>query len=63
MFAYVGAFSNAPTTTSGNVLGQNIASSPYKLELLYITCGDADSISMQSYRDAINGLREFARRI
>lgn len=60
LFAYVGAFSNAPTTTSGNVLGQNIASSPYKLELLYITCGDADSISMQSYRDAINGLREFA---
>ena len=60
LFAYVGAFSNAPTSSEGHVLGEGIASSPHKAELLYITCGDADTIAMHSYRSAIGGLREAA---
>lgn len=60
LFAYVGAFSNAPTTSDGSVFGSHIAASPYKLELLYLTCGDADAISIHSYQEAISGLREAA---
>lgn len=60
LFAYVGAFSNAPTSSPGTVLGQGIASSPHRIELLYMTCGDADAIAMQSYRSAADGLREAA---
>ncbi len=48
LFAYAGAFSNAPTSSSGDILGAGIASSSYKLNLLYITCGDADEISYES---------------
>ncbi|MPQ31435.1 esterase [Clostridium estertheticum] len=62
LFAYVGAFSNAPTSSDGKVLGASIASSwVHKLSLLYITCGDADGIaSKDGYAKAIVGLTETA---
>ncbi len=60
LFAYVGAFSNAPTSSDGLTLGRGIASSEHKINLLYITCGDADGIAMHSYRTAVNGLKETA---
>lgn len=56
LFAYVGAFANAPTSSNGNVLGTGIASSDYKTEVLYITCGDADGIALTSFRSSINEL-------
>jgi S-formylglutathione hydrolase FrmB len=58
LFAYVGAFSNAPTTSEGRVLGSRLASAARKIDLLYMTCGDADDVSLDSYRSAINGLAE-----
>lgn len=61
LFAYVGAFSNAPTTSDGSVLGNSIASCGHKLDLLYITCGDADAISYEAgYAKAENGLADAA---
>ncbi len=60
LFAYVGAFSNAPTSSNGLVLGSGIASSDYDIDLLYITCGDADGIAMSSYRSSVNRLRTSA---
>jgi len=62
LFAYVGAFSNAPTSSNGNILGANIASSwVHSLRLLYITCGDADGIANENgYEKAIDGLTEVA---
>lgn len=61
MFAFVGAFSNAPTSSDGKLLGAGIASSSYKLNLLYITCGDADGIAYQSgYAKSVEGLLEVA---
>ncbi len=60
LFAYVGAFSNAPTSSDGRTLGKGIGSSDYKTDLLYITCGDADGIAMRSYLSAVNGLKEAA---
>ncbi|HBL36244.1 MAG TPA: esterase [Firmicutes bacterium] len=60
IFAYVGAFSNAPTTSAGSILGSKMASSGHKMDLLYITCGDNDDIAMSSYEIAVNGLRETA---
>lgn len=61
LFAYAGAFSNAPTSSSGDILGGGIASSSCKLNLLYITCGDADEISYQSpYIGATDRLAEAA---
>ncbi len=60
LFAYVGAFSNAPTSSSGDVLGSGIASADYPIELLYITCGDNDGIAIMSYEMAIKGLLETA---
>lgn len=60
LFAYIGAFSNAPTSSAGNVLGAGIAASEYTTDLLYITCGDADGIAMQSYRGSVNGLANAA---
>ncbi|NLI61704.1 MAG: esterase [Clostridiales bacterium] len=47
LFAYVGAFSNAPTSSDGKTLGRTIASWDNRLNLLYITCGDKDEISFQ----------------
>lgn len=61
LFAYVGAFSNAPTSSDGKVLGNSIASKAEKLHLLYITCGDADAVACESgYDKAVNGLTEAA---
>jgi len=59
LFADVGAFSNAPTSSDGKVLGESIASGP-PLRLLYMTCGDEDAISTGSYADAAAGLAEHA---
>lgn len=61
LFAYVAAFSNAPTTSDGQKLGAGILSSDYKLSLLYLTCGDADEIAYQvGYEKAIDQLSETA---
>ncbi|GIO13242.1 hypothetical protein J19TS2_27970 [Cohnella xylanilytica] len=60
LFAYVGAFSNAPTSSAGHVLGSGLASSGRKLELLYMTCGDEDGIAVGSYAGSIEGLAEAA---
>ncbi len=57
LFAYAGAFSNAPTSSEGKILGAGLASSSYKLDLLYVTCGDADEIAFQAgFETAMNGL-------
>lgn len=59
LFAYVGAFSNAPTSSDGKVLGYSIKSNDYRLKLLYITCGDADEIASNAgYTKATDGLIE-----
>ena len=61
LFAYVGAFSNAPTSSSGRKLGESLAGNPYKLDVLYITCGDADEVAFQAgYMTATTGLVEKA---
>lgn len=60
LFGYVGAFSNAPTSSEGSVLGRSIHTSGYPLPLLYMTCGDADEISIQFYERSLNGLRQQA---
>jgi S-formylglutathione hydrolase FrmB len=61
LFAYLGAFSNAPTSSSGEILGSSIATSPHKLEVLYLTCGDADKVAFPAgYETAISGLVEEA---
>lgn len=59
LFAYVGAFSNAPTSSEGKVLGSSLASSAHKLSLLYATCGDAD-FAYESYCGSIAGLVDAA---
>lgn len=59
LFTYVGAFSNAPTSSSGKVLGSSIALCGYRMNLLYITCGDADEIaSQEGYEKAIEDIIE-----
>ncbi|MDF2941900.1 MAG: esterase [Herbinix sp.] len=61
LFAYVGAFSNAPTSSDGKRLGVSVASSKNKLNLLYITCGDADDVAYQAgFVKAVDGLAEAA---
>lgn len=60
LFAYVGSFSNAPTSSDGQTLGRRIKSSGHPLHLLYMTCGDADTISLDQYYKAIEGLQEHA---
>lgn len=61
LFAYVGAFSNAPTSSDGKVLGSSIKSNDYRLNLLYIACGDADEIaSNDGYAKATDGIIENA---
>lgn len=61
LFAYVGAFSNAPTSSGGKQLGKGINSSGYQLSLLYINCGDADEIAYQAgYENAIDQLSSTA---
>lgn len=61
LFAYVGAFSNAPTSSDGKLLGSSIALRGYKLQLLYITCGDADDISNDCYAQSTEGLADVAK--
>lgn len=57
LFGYIGAFSNAPTTSKGGSLGTSIISSNHKLHLLYLTCGDADNVAYRmGYENAIDGL-------
>jgi S-formylglutathione hydrolase FrmB len=61
LFAYVGAFSNAPTSSDGALLGKSIEASGFKLPLLYMTCGDADGIAYgMGYEKAVKDLREAA---
>ncbi len=61
LFAYVGAFSNAPSSSDGKRLGSSIKACNHKLSLLYMTCGDADEIAYQmGYRNAVGGLAEAA---
>lgn len=61
LFAYVGAYSNAPTSSDGSILGAGIASRQYKIELLYMTCGTADGIAYSmGYEKAVNGLDKAA---
>lgn len=61
LFAYVGAFSNAPTSSPGKILGERIAASPYKPEVLYVSCGDTDGVAYQAgYETATHDLAEAA---
>jgi S-formylglutathione hydrolase FrmB len=60
LFAYAGAFSNAPTSSEGRVLGESLAAAAHGLDLLYMTCGDRDEISFPVYAGAIRGLAEAA---
>ncbi len=61
LFAYAGAFSNAPTSSDGKILGASVAAWGYKLHLLYITCGDKDGIAFPAgYEKSTNGLEEAA---
>ncbi|WP_160692460.1 alpha/beta hydrolase-fold protein [Clostridium sp. C2-6-12] len=61
LFAYIGAFSNAPTSSDGDVLGTSIKACDHRVRLLYITCGDADQIaSSGGYAKATNGIVENA---
>lgn len=58
LFAYTGAFSNAPTSSEGKILGESIRSG-HKLHLLYMTCGDADEVAYGAgYLTAEKGLKE-----
>ncbi len=60
LFAHVGAFSNAPTSSEGQVLGAGIAGAEAATDLLYITCGSGDGIAISSYVDSVTGLAEGA---
>lgn len=60
LFDYVGAFSNAPTSSEGSILGASLKASDHKLSLLYMTCGDADEISIHYYNRSIAGLLDKA---
>ena len=61
LFAYIGAFANAPTTSSGQILGGGINGSGYKLKLAYLTCGLLDEIAYESgYKKGIEGLEAVA---
>ncbi len=62
LFAYVGAFSSAPTSSDGKLLGATIASSDYRLPLLYITCGDADGVAYEAgFVKTVNELYDKAK--
>lgn len=60
LFGRVGVFSNAPTSSSGDVIGTSIAASEHRLNLLYMTCGDEDGISLSCYNSSIEGLMDKA---
>lgn len=62
LFAYVGAYSNAPTSSDGSILGADIAAKKQRISLLYMTCGTADGIAYKmGYEKAVNGLAEAAQ--
>jgi len=62
LFSYIGAFSNAPTSSDGKVLGASIASCGHMLDLLYITCGDDDEVAIKNgYEKAVYGLTDAAK--
>ncbi|TFE27488.1 alpha/beta hydrolase [Cohnella luojiensis] len=63
LFAYVGAFSNAPTSSAGKALGTRMALCGHRLHLLYTTCGDADEVAIHSYRASIEGLADSAKEV
>ena len=57
LFAYIGAFANAPTTSDGSTLGQAIKASSYKPSLVYLTCGLLDEIAYEiGYKRGLTGL-------
>ncbi|OUM97569.1 MAG: esterase [Thermobacillus sp. ZCTH02-B1] len=60
LFAYAGAFSCAPTSGEGRVLGESLFAAAHRLDLLYMACGDGDAISWPVHLRAIEGLREAA---
>ena len=61
LFAYTGAFSNAPTSSEGKNLGESVGTGSFKLHLLYMTCGDEDDVAYGSgYSIAVKGLKEAA---
>ncbi|MRH43612.1 hypothetical protein GH741_13065 [Aquibacillus halophilus] len=61
LFAYVGAFSNAPTSSDGKTLGTTISSSSHRIDLLYMTCGDADEVAIErGYKIATTELSQAA---
>lgn len=61
LFAYIGAFSSAPTTSDGRTLGSSLSAAGHKIEMLYLTCGDADEISIDSgFHTSTKGLLEAA---
>ena len=60
LFSKVGAFSPARTTSDGTVIGSRLAASPYKLEWLYMNCGDADDISYQPFEEVRQTLMKAA---
>ncbi len=61
LFAYAGTFSNAPTSSSGSVLGESIASCGHRLDVLYMSCGDLDEVAYNiGYQRAVNGLDKAA---
>ncbi|MUT68253.1 esterase family protein [Paenibacillus sp. NEAU-GSW1] len=58
LFAYAGAFSNAPSSSNGKQLGASIALNGHRLRLLYMTCGDADGVSIDCYNKSIDQLTD-----
>ncbi|MCR8655906.1 alpha/beta hydrolase [Paenibacillus endoradicis] len=56
LFDYVGAFSNAPTSSDGKILGSSLASCAFKLQLLYTTCGSEDGVANNSFLNSIDQL-------
>lgn len=56
IFGYIGAFSNAPTSSGGETLGSSLAACAHVLHLLYISCGGADGIAVSSYERSKDGL-------
>ena len=60
LFSYTGAFSNAPTSSEGKILGASVKASDHRLHLLYMTCGDKDEISISCYENSIEGLVDSA---
>lgn len=57
LFAHVAAFSNAPTSSNGRILGHSITSSGYKIQTLYINCGDDDAIAFEAgFANSMEGL-------